>query len=218
MTISRIQFRRGTTSQWTTENPVLALGEPGIELKTDNSIAMKIGDGSTAWSTLEYAFSDEFATQSDIATAIANLIDSAPTTLDTLNELATALGDDPNFATTILTELSGKADSSHTHAISDITNLETELNSKSEASSTETLTNKTINFSNNTISGTVSEFNTALSDANFVTTTDGTITTTGIIGKVTVNSGSTANVGKIFVHNPSSGNPTGAVAGDIWIY
>jgi hypothetical protein len=35
--------------------------------------------------------------------AIANLVNSAPTTLDTLNELATALGDDPNFATTIST-------------------------------------------------------------------------------------------------------------------
>ena len=33
--------------------------------------------------------------------AIANLVDSAPTTLDTLNELAAALGDDPNFATTV---------------------------------------------------------------------------------------------------------------------
>lgn len=43
------------------------------------------------------------ALTSDIATAIANLIDSAPTTLDTLNELAAALGDDPNFATSITT-------------------------------------------------------------------------------------------------------------------
>ena len=34
-------------------------------------------------------------------TAVANLVDTAPTTLDTLNELAAALGDDPNFSTTI---------------------------------------------------------------------------------------------------------------------
>jgi len=34
-------------------------------------------------------------------TEIANLVDSAPETLDTLNELALALGDDPNFATTV---------------------------------------------------------------------------------------------------------------------
>ena len=37
----------------------------------------------------------------EIAAAIAALVDSAPATLDTLNELAAALGDDPNFATTI---------------------------------------------------------------------------------------------------------------------
>ena len=49
-------------------------------------------------------------TQSDIDTAISNLVDSAPTTLDTLNELANALGDDPNFATTVSTSLGNKAD------------------------------------------------------------------------------------------------------------
>lgn len=45
-----------------------------------------------------------FAT-SAIATAIANLVATAPTTLDTLNELAAALGNDPNFAATIATAL-----------------------------------------------------------------------------------------------------------------
>ena len=38
----------------------------------------------------------------------AEITDSAPETLDTLNELAEALGDDPNFATTIVTELNKK--------------------------------------------------------------------------------------------------------------
>jgi hypothetical protein len=37
---------------------------------------------------------------------VASLVDSAPGTLDTLNELAQALGDDPNFATTITNQLS----------------------------------------------------------------------------------------------------------------
>jgi hypothetical protein len=41
-------------------------------------------------------------------TAVANLVDSAPGTLNTLNELAAALSDDPNFATTITTSLGGK--------------------------------------------------------------------------------------------------------------
>lgn len=39
---------------------------------------------------------------------VALIVDSAPGTLDTLNELAAALGDDPNFATTVATALSGK--------------------------------------------------------------------------------------------------------------
>jgi hypothetical protein len=41
-------------------------------------------------------------------TAIANLVDSAPATLDTLNELAAALGDDPNFATTVTNSIATK--------------------------------------------------------------------------------------------------------------
>ncbi|MCW3837797.1 hypothetical protein ACFQ1E_17265 [Sphingomonas canadensis] len=39
---------------------------------------------------------------------IAKIVDSAPSTLDTLNELAAALGDDPNFATTMTSALAGK--------------------------------------------------------------------------------------------------------------
>jgi microcystin-dependent protein len=42
------------------------------------------------------------------SSAVSNLIDSSPSTLDTLNELAAALGDDPNFATTITDLISQK--------------------------------------------------------------------------------------------------------------
>lgn len=45
-----------------------------------------------------------------IATAISNLVDSSPATLNTLHELATALGDDPVFATTMATSLGNKVD------------------------------------------------------------------------------------------------------------
>ena len=43
-----------------------------------------------------------------VDTAIANLSDSAPATLDTLNELASALGDDANFSTTITNSIATK--------------------------------------------------------------------------------------------------------------
>ena len=49
-----------------------------------------------------------YATESYVGTAISNLVDSAPSTLDTLNELAAALGDDANFSTTITTSIGTK--------------------------------------------------------------------------------------------------------------
>lgn len=51
----------------------------------------------------------QIATTAFVRTEVANLVDSAPATLDTLNELAAALGDDPNFATTVTNALSLKA-------------------------------------------------------------------------------------------------------------
>jgi hypothetical protein len=45
-----------------------------------------------------------------VDTQLAALVDSAPSTLDTLNELAAALGDDQNFATTVTNSLATKQD------------------------------------------------------------------------------------------------------------
>jgi len=50
----------------------------------------------------------KIATESYVTTAIANLTDSAPDLLNTLNELAAALGDDPNFATTVTNNIATK--------------------------------------------------------------------------------------------------------------
>ena len=47
----------------------------------------------------------DYATKQDLA----DLVNSAPSTLDTLNELASALGNDPNFATTVSTQIGTKA-------------------------------------------------------------------------------------------------------------
>jgi len=48
------------------------------------------------------------ATETYVDNEVAGLVDSAPATLDTLNELAAALGDDPNFATTVATNIGTK--------------------------------------------------------------------------------------------------------------
>ena len=84
-----------------------------------------------------------YATESYVGTAVAGIVDTAPETLDTLNELAAALGDDPNFATTIATQIGGKADASHTHAISEVTNLQTTLDAKAATSHTHAISDVT---------------------------------------------------------------------------
>ena len=69
-----------------------------------------------AYATTEYV--DENLNNIDLssaintasAAAVAYLVDSAPGALDTLNELAAALGDDENFATTVTNSLSNKLD------------------------------------------------------------------------------------------------------------
>jgi|TARA_B110000211_G_scaffold200083_1_gene230861 hypothetical protein len=48
-----------------------------------------------------YLTNNTYATQTYVGTQITNLIDSSPGALNTLNELAAALGDDANFSTTI---------------------------------------------------------------------------------------------------------------------
>ena len=81
--------------------------------------------------------------------AVSELVNSAPTTLDTLKELSDALGADANFATTTATA----------------------LGTKITASSSDTLTNKTIDLTSNTLTGTKAQFNAAITDADFVTLT-----------------------------------------------
>lgn len=48
---TKIQIRRGTSTQWTTANPTLSSGEWGLETNTGK---VKLGDGSTAWTSLAY--------------------------------------------------------------------------------------------------------------------------------------------------------------------
>jgi hypothetical protein len=53
----QIKWRRDTASNWTSNNPMLAQGEPGFETDTGK---YKIGDGSSSWNSLSYGdFSDE---------------------------------------------------------------------------------------------------------------------------------------------------------------
>lgn len=60
------------------------------------------------------------ATPADVAAALAGLVDSSPGTLDTLNELAAALGDDPAFATTVSTALGNRLKVDAAQVLSDL--------------------------------------------------------------------------------------------------
>lgn len=100
-----IQIRRDSLSDFTSLNPLLASGEPAIAI--DASV-FKIGNGTSRWNDLDSLSTQSFVEQvsgflsNKIANEIAGLIDGAPALLDTLNELAAAINDDENFASTFI--------------------------------------------------------------------------------------------------------------------
>ena len=81
-------------------------------LSSQTASTTNIAEGTNLYYTdtrvATYLSTNTYATQSYVTTAIANLVDASPATLDTLNELAAALGDDPNFATTVATSIGTK--------------------------------------------------------------------------------------------------------------
>ena len=113
---TRMQQRRGTAAQWTAANPTLAAGEIGFETDTNK---FKIGNGSSAWTALSY-FSNTTALE-------ALLNDGAPAALNTLNELAAALNDDPGFVTTLSTNVTNHVNAgTNVHGIADTQALATQ--------------------------------------------------------------------------------------------
>ncbi len=109
-----MQQRRGTAQQWTTANPTLGAGEIGFETDTNK---FKIGNGSSNWAALSY-----FANTAGLE---ALLNDGAPAALNTLNEIAAAINDDPAFFTTIATNLSTHESDTSVHGIADTSVLAT---------------------------------------------------------------------------------------------
>lgn len=72
-----IQSRRDTAADWTSNNPTLASGEFGIETDTGQ---MKVGDGATAWTSLNY-FSTPAADASDTNTGTSTSLAVTPDAL-----------------------------------------------------------------------------------------------------------------------------------------
>ncbi len=117
---TKIQVRRGLAASWTFENPVLSSGELGLETDT---YKLKIGNGTTAWNSLDYfaiplVTSASSSLVSYIDTQINSLIDASPGTLDTLNELAAAINDDPAFFSNIYNSITSASATAFNSAFS----------------------------------------------------------------------------------------------------
>jgi len=115
---TRMQQRRGTAAQWTAANPTLAAGEIGFETDTNK---FKMGNGSSNWAALTY-FSNN--------AALTDLLDGAPDALNTLNELAAAINDNPTFFSSVSESISGSITqhnlvTTNVHGISDTSTLAT---------------------------------------------------------------------------------------------
>jgi hypothetical protein len=128
---TRMQQRRSPASDWSTANPILAAGEIGYEIDTNK---FKVGDGINVWADLTYfdnadniggSLGDyvplaQKGADNGVATLdstgnvpfsqLGNIIDGAPGVLDTLNEIAAAIGDDASFITTLATSIGTKQD------------------------------------------------------------------------------------------------------------
>lgn len=163
----------------TTYIPLSLLGQvDGVaELDADGFVPdSQIPAGIARDTEISSAISAEVTNRNTaISTAISNLIDTAPDALNTLNELAAAINDDASYAATVTTA----------------------LGTKITASSTDTLTNKAIDLTTNTLTGTKAQFNAAITDADFVT-----LAGTEELTNKTLNS-------------PIINQPTGLVKGDV---
>ena len=71
MSTVRIQVRRGTASQWTSVNPILAAGEMGVESDTN---LFKFGNGTSTWTALAYANNSDVAISEISQDAINNAL------------------------------------------------------------------------------------------------------------------------------------------------
>lgn len=155
--IKNLRETRGSLAALTTTektNLVGALNELKTSIDAATSSAVGINDAATVttatWSSSKIS--------TNISAAVADLVASAPGALDTLNELAAALGNDASFATTTATALGnrirvdavqtftapqqaqalsniGAAASVHTHVVADVTGLQAALDLKAPLAS-----------------------------------------------------------------------------------
>ena len=106
----RLEFLGAVTVEVADSNASITIPDMTYSLPIATAAALggvKVGSGlSINAGTGVLSLAAGYATETYVNTAVAAVIDAAPAALDTLNELAAALGDDANFATTVTNDLS----------------------------------------------------------------------------------------------------------------
>jgi hypothetical protein len=118
MATVRIQVRRGTASQWTSTNPILAAGEMGVETDTNK---FKFGNGTATWSALSYANADTAGiteiSQDAINAALSMGTGLTKTYNDGANTITIAIDDtvwaNRSYVTSAISSLSNTVDSTY---------------------------------------------------------------------------------------------------------
>lgn len=160
-----------------------------------------------------------YATTSSVTTAVANLVNSAPGVLDTLGELANALGNDASFSTTVTTSLANKLNITDANTKIDARVTQSFVNNLS-ITTVGTLSgltsNGVVNFSNtsNVSLGSIANLHITGGSANAVLKTDGTgnLSWTTASGAMTYvkeyvwRGGLTENIGSLrhYIHTTST--------------
>ena len=159
---TRMQQRRGTALQWTTANPILNAGEMGWESDTNK---FKIGDGTNHWDDLDY-FLDAVAlggsiddyiplTQKDAASGVPSLDASKNLIVAGASIIVEGATDNGNETTLTVTDPTADRTITFQDATGTVVLRD----------STDTLTNKSISLGSNTVTSTLAQLNTAVSDA-----------------------------------------------------
>lgn len=203
---TRLQVRRGSASGWTSANPTLYAGEIGYE--TDSG-RLKIGDGTTAWtsldynvvvptgflagsglsvsvaadgSTVTYSLSDPTIQVSDITDFVDGVNDRVADLITAGNGIQLTYTDNGNDTSSLNFAVTGISLSNHTHTLSAITDV--------TASATE------VNYLDDSTPGTGVAGKAVVLDSNLNITNLGNVSTTGTVtvgGDLIVN-GSTVTV------------------------